>query len=90
MLGGRHDVAALWDIRIAPDRRGSGIGSALFERPASWARSRGCQAMTVETQNINVPACRFYARRGCELAAINRFAYPELPDEVQLIWRREL
>ena len=46
--------------------------------------------MEVETQNINVSACRFYARQGCVLSAVNRFAYPELPDEVQLIWRKDL
>ncbi len=90
MLGGRKDVAALWDIRVTPERRGSGIGSALFERAADWARSRGCRAMTIETQNINVTACHFYVRQGCELAAINGFAYPDLPDETQLIWRLDL
>ena len=39
---------------------------------------------------MNVAACRFYASLGCELGAINRFAYPSLPDEVQLLWYREL
>ena len=36
------------------------------------------------------PACRFYAKQGCELAAIHRFAYPELPNEVQLLWYKDL
>ena len=90
MLGGRRDVAALWDIRVAPGRRRSGVGSQLFERAAAWARERDCRALTVETQNINVAACRFYARSGCDLGAINRFAYPDLPEEIQLIWRRDL
>jgi hypothetical protein len=27
---------------------------------------------------------------GCALGAINRFAYPDLPDEVQLPWRKAL
>jgi hypothetical protein len=44
----------------------------------------------VETQNINVPACRFYARQGCVLGAIHPDAYPDLPDEVQLLWWLEL
>jgi len=30
MLGGRDDVAVLWDIRVSPRERGAGIGSALF------------------------------------------------------------
>jgi ribosomal protein S18 acetylase RimI-like enzyme len=90
MLGGQHDVAALWDIRVAPERRRTGLGSQLFERAGAWARERNCRALTIETQNINVAACRFYARKGCRLAALNRFAYPDLPEEVQLIWRLEL
>ena len=44
----------------------------------------------METQNVNVPACRLYARLGCVLGAIHRHAYPSLPDEVQLLWYREL
>ena len=90
MLGGQRDIAALWDIRVAPEYRRSGVGAQLFDRAAAWARERACRALTVETQNINVPACKFYARKGCQLAAINRYAYPDLPNEVQVIWRIEL
>jgi hypothetical protein len=44
----------------------------------------------IETQNTNVPACHFYTARGCELGAINRFAYPTLPNEIQLLWYKDL
>jgi len=44
----------------------------------------------VETQNVNVPACRFYARMGCVLGGIHRFAYPELPGEARLLWYKAL
>jgi GNAT superfamily N-acetyltransferase len=90
MLEGRRDLAVLWDIRVAPDARGRGIGAALFRAAEAWAAARGCTQLKVETQNINVPACRFYARQGCTLGAIHRFAYPALPDEVQLLWYRDL
>ena len=43
----------------------------------------------VETQNVNVRACRFYARQGFALGAVNRDAYPDLPDEVLLLWYKE-
>jgi len=43
----------------------------------------------VETQNINVPACRFYARQAFVLGAVNRGAYPDLPHDVQLLWYKE-
>ena len=37
MLGGRDDVAVLWDIRVSPRERGGGIGSALFRAAGDWA-----------------------------------------------------
>jgi len=89
-LEGRSDIAALWDIRVATQYRGKGIGGRLLEAAIEWARRKECRLMKIETQNINVPACRFYARHGFTLGAINRFAYPELPDEVELIWCMEL
>ena len=90
MLEGRRDLAVLWDIRVAPGLRGRGVGPALFRAAEAWAAARRCRRLKVETQNVNVPACRFYARQGCVLGAIHRFAYPDLPDEAQLLWYREL
>jgi GNAT superfamily N-acetyltransferase len=90
MLEGRRDLAVLWDIRVAPDARGRGVGAALFRAAEAWAAARGCTQLKVETQNINLPACRFYARQGCTLGAIHRFAYPALPDEVQLLWYKNI
>jgi len=90
LLDGRTDVAVLWDLRVHPDVRSSGIGSALFRAAEDWSRTRHCRSLIVETQNINVPACRFYVRTGCALQAINCLAYPELPGEAQLLWCKDL
>ncbi len=90
MLEGRNDLVCLWDLRVHPDFRDQGIGHQLFSRAVGWARERSCHRFKVETQNVNVPACRFYARQGCELEAINRCAYEGLPDEVQLLWYRDV
>jgi GNAT superfamily N-acetyltransferase len=90
MLEGRRDLAVLWDIRVSPDVRGKGIGSTLLRSAEAWAMSKGCCQLKVETQNINVPACRFYERRGFVLKVVDRLAYPELPDEIQLLWYKDL
>lgn len=50
----------------------------------------GARRLLVETQQINVPACRFYQRNGFELVAVDETAYPELPDEVLLLWMKWL
>ncbi len=90
MLEGRRDIAVLWDIRVRPDNRSSGLGSLLFRAVEQWCLSKGCRTLKVETQNINLPACRFYPRMGCELGAIDRHAYSDLPEETQLLWFKPL
>lgn len=93
MLAGRTDMAVLWDIRVHPDFRRQGIGQRLFWHAADWARARGCRLFKIETQDVNVPACRFYQRQGCTLGEIDCFAYarhPPVAHEVMLIWYLDL
>jgi hypothetical protein len=37
-----------------------------------------------------VPACRFYHAHGFRLERTTHGAYAELPNEVQLLWRKAL
>ena len=90
MLEGRDDLVCLWDLRVAPEYRGKGVAHRLFTRVAEWAREQGCRRLKVETQNTNVPACRFYARQGCELRGIDSYAYAERLNEIQLLWYLDL
>jgi len=93
MLAGRKDLAVLWDIRVHADSRRMGIGTVLFRYAAHWAQQRGCKQLKIETQNVNVPACRFYAKQGCVLGEINQYGYaghPEVAHEVMLIWYLDL
>ena len=90
LLEGRDDLAALWDLRVAPSRRRCGAGGALFAAAVSWAAAAGCRQIKIETQNVNVAACRFYARNGCILRAVNRGIYPAFPEEIQMLWDRDL
>jgi len=89
----REDVAALWDLRVHPDERRRGIGSRLFRHAADWARQKGCSQLKIETQNVNVPACRFYVKQGCQLGAIHRYGYAGCSDvahEAMMLWYLEL
>ena len=86
MLRGRQDVALLWDIRVAPEMRFRGVGAALVAAVEAWSAAHGAEWIEVETQNVNVPACRFYERMGFVLREVHPHAYPALPDEVQLLW----
>jgi GNAT superfamily N-acetyltransferase len=93
MLENRSDLAVLWDIRVQPEQRKKGIGTALFQQAADWARGQGCTQLKIETQNVNVPACRFYARQGCHLGGILRHGYAgtaEVAHEAMLLWYLDL
>ena len=60
----------------------------LFRAAEDRARARHCVELKVETQNINVPACRFYAQLRCTLKSVRFDAYPDLVNEIQLLWHR--
>jgi GNAT superfamily N-acetyltransferase len=89
----REDAAWLFDIRVSSDCRRQGVGRALVAACAAWARDRGFRYLVIETQNVNVPACRLYAACGAELIEIRRFGYahcPEVASEAMLIWQLAL
>jgi GNAT superfamily N-acetyltransferase len=91
MLEARRDLSVLWDIRVRPEARGAGI--LLFRYAAGWSRARGCTQMKIETQNVNVPACRFYQRMGARLGEIHCHGYAAMPavaHEVMLNWYLDL
>jgi hypothetical protein len=43
MLQGRADLAALWDLRIAPDNRGQGMAKEVRANALTSALERGCK-----------------------------------------------
>ena len=90
MLEGREDLAVLWDLRVHPSVRRSGVGTRLLDRAIQCARASGCSFLKVKSQNTNPAACRFYAKRGLHLGGLRRGVYPEYPDEVQLLWYLDL
>ena len=93
-LDERDDLGALWDIRVRDELRRRGTGRALFGAAVDWCRSQGLRQLKIETQNVNVPACRFYAAMGCELRGIIHHSYaagsPQLAEEVEFHWWLDL
>ena len=90
MLEGRQDLAVLWDIRVSPSVRRSGVGTRLLDHAIEYARACGCSVLKVESQNTNPAACHFYAKSGLQLGGLRRGGYAEYPDEVQLLWYLDL
>ena len=92
MLDGRDDLSIVWDIRVLPNYRRLGVGTRLFGEAFRWSKQRGLRQMKVETQNINVPACKFYANQGCRLGEISFHKYitKSCANEVMLVWYLDL
>lgn len=95
-LAGQIRVLKWWnayayidDLAVQPRFRGHGVGQTLLGRAVEWARTKGFPGVMLETQNINVNACRLYARFGFTLGGFDRYLYRgENPDtdEVALYW----
>jgi len=67
-LGDR--VALLEDMVVAPNARGSGVGSRLLEQAIEFARLDGCKRITLLTDRTNEPAQRFYQKHGFDFSAM--------------------
>lgn len=78
--------ALLWDLRVAPAHRGRGVGSALLNDAVTRMRIAGAAGIAIETQDINVPACRLYAACGFAVTKVVPQAYSGLLGETKLIW----
>jgi GNAT superfamily N-acetyltransferase len=82
--------AVLWDLRVGPAWRGRGAGKALIAAAEEAARRTGVRWIEVETQDVNVPACRLYATCGYAVSALMPGAYREVPRETKLVWAKSL
>ena len=84
--------ATLAHLYVDRASRGAGIGTQLLEALAREAAGRGVRALWVETQNVNVPAIRFYRARGFELCGLDTSLYDPMlaPGETAVFLIRTL
>jgi ribosomal protein S18 acetylase RimI-like enzyme len=83
----RQSFAYIRDLTVDVPYRRAGVGSRLMEQAARWAHQRGLAGVMAETQNVNVPACRFYDSFGFLLGGFDMQLYrgfPELAGEMAL------
>lgn len=64
-------------VTLHADPPGRGLGSRLLDAARRKAHRLGCRRLWLITTNDNLPAIRFYQRRGLSLAAVHRHAIRE-------------
>lgn len=82
---GRKWGAFVDNLHVLPRMRGSGIGVALLEAGADWARAHGQSRLYLWVFEKNHAARRFYEREGWHAAGRERHAIPS--GERLPVWR---
>ena len=75
------------NIATKKEFRESGIGRLLLTRAEEWAKHRNLIGMSLETQDDNLGACRFYVKQGFILGGVDtlkQFYNPNI--ETTLYW----
>ena len=57
-------VGFVYDIWVAPDRRGRGVGRFLLQAAERWARAKGYGAIKLEVAEANAAALALYRSAG--------------------------
>lgn len=76
-------------IQVDKQFRRHGIGRQLMEQAKRWALERGLPGVMLETQSINVRACKFYERCGFVIGGFDQYVYqgiPAISGEVAVYW----
>ena len=87
----KHWNAYAWidDFFVDIHFRRHGVGCALMQKAVDWAKARHLPGIMLETQDVNVAACRFYEKFGFTLRGFDAFLYKGLnpnTDEIALYW----
>ncbi|MEA3439973.1 MAG: GNAT family N-acetyltransferase [Chloroflexota bacterium] len=84
-----NNYAYIQDIAVDVRFRRQGVGKALMERAKQWARKQNLPGIMLETQDINVAACKFYKSCGFKLRGFDTHLYKgieHVSDEIALYW----
>ena len=86
--------AHIEDISVAVAYRGQGIGTKLLEKAAEWAKEKKLLALSLECQDNNILASRFYMKNGFKIGGMNTRLYSMLGEpyssEKAVFWYKEL
>ena len=71
------------DLAIDREHRGHGVGTMLMDEAVRWGQEKGLYGVSVETQDWNLLACRFYLKYGYRLGGLDCSVYDALEQPYQ-------
>ncbi|MCC5892070.1 GNAT family N-acetyltransferase [Exiguobacterium sp.] len=79
--------AYIENIAVQKAYRNSGLGHMLIGVAETWAKEQSLLGLSLEAQNDNVIACRFYTKEGFELGGVDTLKQTGNPNiELTLYW----
>ncbi|WP_114166193.1 GNAT family N-acetyltransferase [Exiguobacterium sp. TNDT2] len=79
--------AYIENIAVRASYRQSGLGHLLMEAAETWANEQSLLGLSLEAQNDNVMACRFYAKEGFALGGVDTLKQTGNPNiDMTLYW----
>lgn len=76
LFGGEQRYLDLSSIHVSEDRRGRGIGTALFLAAKDWAKGQGARKLYISAHSA-VESQAFYRRMGCVEAEVYHSGHVE-------------
>ena len=75
------------NIAVCKAYRKSGIGEKLFKKAEEWAKTHNLLGLSLEAQDDNLAACRFYIKQGMTLGGVDTMKHHFNPHiEKALYW----
>lgn len=78
------------NIAVMPDRRRTGVGSALLAHILAEGARMGARRATLEVRRSNESARRLYERFGFTVAGVRRGYYTKPNEDALVLWRESL
>ncbi|WP_046213561.1 GNAT family N-acetyltransferase [Paenibacillus wulumuqiensis] len=88
-----NNTLMIWHLQVNEKHTRKGYGRLLLNRVNDMAREKGFRAVTVETQNTNVPAIHFYMNCDYRIEGIDVSLYSNndtTNEEIALYMRKKI
>lgn len=86
-----NDFCYIDSISVAGSARGMGVATSLLKNAQDWALKSNLKGFMLETQDINLGACRLYIKNGFVLGSVDTILYNNFKtkDEKALFWYKK-